>query len=43
MNFYFVDNPKMPLVFIGNWVGGGHMEGRGGDLTSPAHGRNHIS
>ena len=24
------------------WVGGGHVEVRGGDLTSPAHDRNHI-
>ena len=27
----------------GDWVGGGHFEGRGGDLTSPAHGRDQVS
>ena len=27
----------------GDWVGGGHLEGRGGDPTSPSHGRDQVT
>ena len=35
--------PKWKRGFRGDWVGGGHLEGHGGDPTSPAHGRDQVS
>ena len=35
--------PKNEKGVQRNWVGGSHVEGRVGDLTLPAHDRNHIS
>ena len=35
-------NPEREKVVQRNWVGGGDVEGRGGNITSPAHDRNHL-
>ena len=43
---YVVDsgaNPEREKGVQRNWVGGFHVEGRGRNLTSLAHDRNHIS
>ena len=35
-------NPEREKVVQRNWVGGGDVEGRGDNLTLPAHDRNHL-
>ena len=42
---YLVDRgvaPKEDKVVQGNWASGVDVEGRGGNLTSPAHDRHHL-
>ena len=35
--------PKGRKEYMGYWASGGDVEGCGGDLTSPAHDRHHLS